>query len=80
MELEYPTVPQGVSVVDADHICGKTVQILMILINVFSIHLCVTHLHTQEGRADAFLRDVEEAVAEIKKNPQQELDGKVSFG
>lgn len=44
-----------------------------------SIHLCVTHLHTEEGRADAFVRDVEEAVAVIKQNPQLEVDGKVSF-
>ena len=43
------------------------------------IHLCVTHLHTEEGRADAFLRDVEEAVAEIRKNPQQELEGKMAM-
>ena len=52
----------------------------IIALTFHSIHLCVTHLHTQEGRADSFLRDVEEAVAEIKKNPQQDLDGKVSVG
>lgn len=38
----------------------------------------MTHLHTEEGRADAFLRDVKEAVAVIMKNPQKEVDGKVS--
>ncbi|KAK3926157.1 Sphingosine-1-phosphate lyase [Frankliniella fusca] len=43
------------------------------------IHLCVTHLHTEEGRAETFVRDVEEAVAEIMKNPQQDVDGKMAM-
>lgn len=40
----------------------------------------MTHLHTEEGRADAFLKDIREAVAVIMKNPQKEVDGKVSLG
>lgn len=43
------------------------------------IHLCVTHLHTEEGKADSFLKDVQEAVAVIMKNPQKEVDGKMAM-
>ncbi|XP_034239299.1 sphingosine-1-phosphate lyase [Thrips palmi] len=43
------------------------------------IHLCVTHLHTEEGRADAFLKDVREAVAVIMKNPQKEVEGSMAM-
>lgn len=43
----------------------------------FRFHLCITHMHTQEGVAEAFLRDVREEVAEIMKNPEDPVEGKV---
>lgn len=43
----------------------------------FSIHLCVTHLHTQEGVAERFLADMREIVGEIMKNPKAEAGGAV---
>lgn len=43
------------------------------------IHLCVTHLHTEKGRAEAFLKDIADGVAEIKKNPRQEVEGAMAI-
>lgn len=43
-----------------------------------SIHICVTVLHTQQGVADRFVRDVKEQVAIIMKNPKEKTTGKVS--
>ena len=40
-----------------------------------SIHLCVTLLHTQEGVADRFIRDITECTAEIMKDPKAESTG-----
>lgn len=42
-----------------------------------SIHICVTVLHTQQGVADRFIRDVKEQVAIIMKNPKEKTTGKV---
>lgn len=44
----------------------------MIIVSLlfFSIHLCVTYLHTVEGVAKRFVDDVREIVAEIRQNPQ----------
>jgi sphinganine-1-phosphate aldolase len=36
--------------------------------NPASIHLCLTKLHTQEGKADQFLSDLEQIVCDIHKD------------
>lgn len=41
------------------------------------VHICVTMLHTMDGMADKFIRDVKVAVAEIMKNPGKPIEGKV---
>jgi sphinganine-1-phosphate aldolase len=41
------------------------------------IHICVTHVHTQQGVADKFLNDVQNSVAEILKEPDVPVEGKV---
>lgn len=43
-----------------------------------SIHICCTVLHTQPGVADRFIRDVQEQVAIIMKNPKEKTTGMVS--
>lgn len=43
----------------------------------FSIHLCITYLHTREGVAERFLDDMRETVAEILQNPKTEIEGSV---
>lgn len=40
-----------------------------------SLHVCLTMLHTQEGVADQFIKDVEESVEEIMKTPKAECGG-----
>lgn len=40
-----------------------------------SIHICCTVLHTQPGVADAFVKDVTDAVAVIMKNPNEKTTG-----
>ncbi|KAA0190311.1 Sphingosine-1-phosphate lyase [Fasciolopsis buskii] len=40
-----------------------------------ALHLCVTDLHTAEGRAEAFVRDVATVAAELRENPQMHSDG-----
>ncbi|CAL1538873.1 unnamed protein product [Lymnaea stagnalis] len=40
-----------------------------------SLHVCLTMLHTQEGVADQFIKDVEESVNEIMKTPKAECGG-----
>ncbi|XP_010899831.1 sphingosine-1-phosphate lyase 1 isoform X2 [Esox lucius] len=41
-----------------------------------SIHICCTVLHTQAGVAKMFIKDVNEAVALIMKNPNERTTGK----
>ncbi|KAL1132007.1 hypothetical protein AAG570_011617 [Ranatra chinensis] len=38
-------------------------------------HLCVTHMHTAEGVADQFIRDVEKGVEDVLNEPNNQLDG-----
>ena len=40
-----------------------------------SIHFCVTLVHTQEGVADYFIRDITECTAEIMKDPKAKSTG-----
>jgi len=44
-----------------------------------SIHLCVTMVHTKEGVAERFVRDVKECVAEVKKNPKVKATGEAAL-
>lgn len=41
------------------------------------IHLCVTNMHTKDGIADQFIKDVTNEVTEIMKNPGTPVEGKV---
>lgn len=43
------------------------------------IHICVTHIHTQQGVADRFLNDVKTSVADILKDPQAPIEGKMAI-
>ncbi|XP_015109916.1 sphingosine-1-phosphate lyase [Diachasma alloeum] len=40
-----------------------------------AIHICVTHVHTQAGIADEFLHDVRNILVEIKKHPEEPVEG-----
>ncbi|KAM4591606.1 sphingosine-1-phosphate lyase 1 isoform 1-T1 [Odontesthes bonariensis] len=40
-----------------------------------SIHICCTLLHTQQGIAERFIRDIKEQVAIIMKNPKEKTTG-----
>jgi len=44
-----------------------------------SIHLCVTVVHTQEGVAERFVRDVREFTAKIMKEPNVKPTGKAAM-
>lgn len=44
---------------------------------VFRIHICVTLLHTMDGMADVFIKDVKDSVGEIMKEPGKPVEGKV---
>ncbi len=50
-----------------------------LLLLSFSIHICVTMLHTQSGVAEQFVSDVKREVAIIMKNPKEKTTGMVSF-
>lgn len=50
-----------------------------LILNRFSIHLCVTQLHTKPGVADKFLEDVRNSLEEILKQPGKPVEGKVSY-
>lgn len=39
------------------------------------LHICVTHIHTQDGVADRFVSDIEDALIEILKNPELAVEG-----
>lgn len=41
------------------------------------MHLCVTFLHTKKGVAEQFVKDVEDEISVIMKNPDAEVVGKV---
>lgn len=43
------------------------------------LHLCVTMLHTKEGVADRFIRDVKELTAEILANPEDHKGGSAAI-
>lgn len=43
------------------------------------LHICVTHVHTQDGVAERFVDDVKEAVTEILKDPKMEVQGKMAM-
>eukprot|EP00123_Amoebidium_parasiticum_P016426 comp23423_c0_seq1/m.38965 comp23423_c0_seq1/g.38965 ORF comp23423_c0_seq1/g.38965 comp23423_c0_seq1/m.38965 type:complete len:547 (-) comp23423_c0_seq1:293-1933(-) len=40
-----------------------------------SLHICLTNVHTKEGVAERFLKDVKEETAEIMKNPGDKASG-----
>lgn len=44
---------------------------------IFSIHICVTLLHTKQGLADKFIDDVTVEVATLMKDPTKPVEGKV---
>ncbi|XP_038638628.1 sphingosine-1-phosphate lyase 1 [Scyliorhinus canicula] len=41
-----------------------------------SLHICVTLLHTRNGMADQFVKDLGESVVEIMKNPAEKTTGR----
>ncbi|RZB39694.1 sphingosine-1-phosphate lyase [Asbolus verrucosus] len=43
------------------------------------IHICVTHVHTQQGVADKFLNDVQASLTEILKEPHIPVEGKMAI-
>ncbi|XP_031625160.1 sphingosine-1-phosphate lyase [Contarinia nasturtii] len=43
------------------------------------IHICVTMLHTMDGMADKFIKDIKAAVGEIMKNPGKPVEGKMAL-
>jgi hypothetical protein len=43
------------------------------------IHICVTYMHTKPGIADNFVNDVEIIVAELMKNPEKPVEGKMAL-
>ncbi|XP_026476712.1 sphingosine-1-phosphate lyase-like isoform X1 [Ctenocephalides felis] len=43
------------------------------------IHICITHVHTQNGVADQFLDDMKSCIAEIMKNPSAPVEGKMAI-
>lgn len=42
------------------------------------IHLCVTYMHTKEGVADAFVRDVRTELARLMEDPTRPTEGKMA--
>lgn len=48
-------------------------------ISHYSIHICITDVHTQDGVADQFVNDVKEQVAEIMKSPGEVVEGKMAI-
>lgn len=43
------------------------------------IHICVTHMHTQNGIADKFIADVRAKVALVMQNPEKPVEGKMAI-
>lgn len=58
---------------------GKKGWNLSILQFPSSIHLTVTSMQTQEGIVEQFVKDVQEAVIEIMKDPKSDGDGKAAL-
>lgn len=44
-----------------------------------SLHFCVTHVHTQAGKAEEFINDIKAGVVEILRHPDLELTGKAAI-
>lgn len=44
-----------------------------------SVHLCVTMVHTKEGVAKRFIKDVKECVAEMMQDPKAKAAGQAAF-
>lgn len=44
-----------------------------------SIHLCVTMVHTKEGVAERFVKDVRECVAQVMKDPKAKATGEAAM-
>uniref|UniRef100_A0A1L8E2I0 sphinganine-1-phosphate aldolase n=1 Tax=Nyssomyia neivai TaxID=330878 RepID=A0A1L8E2I0_9DIPT len=42
-------------------------------------HICVTFMHTREGVADSFLKDVQQQITEIMKDPGKPAEGKMAI-
>ena len=58
--------------------CGWKMSMISICFCLsFSVHLCVTYIHTQDGIDERFLNDVQDAVTEIQKDPNAEIGGMV---
>lgn len=92
LEFEYASISVGVSsVLNSLKIelfaffgifaCKATLTIdnKMLCIR-FSVHICVTLMHTMDGMADKFIKDVKTEVDEIMKNPGKPVEGKVCIG
>lgn len=43
------------------------------------LHICVTHMHTQNGIADKFVADVRSKVALCMQNPEKPVEGKMAI-
>jgi sphinganine-1-phosphate aldolase len=43
------------------------------------IHICVTYLHTKDGVADNFLKDVGAIIKELMINPEKPVEGKMAI-
>jgi sphinganine-1-phosphate aldolase len=43
------------------------------------IHICITNMHTKDGIADNFVKDIESIVKEIMKNPGVPVEGKMAI-
>lgn len=43
----------------------------------YRIHIAVTLLHTADGMADQFIKDITSLIAEIMKNPTKPVEGEV---
>lgn len=45
---------------------------------VFRLHIAITLLHTKDGMADRFIKDVTDAVGQMMINPEKPCDGQVN--
>lgn len=45
----------------------------------YSIHLCITLVHTRDGVIDRFIKDITDCVAEIMKDPKAKAGGQVGL-
>lgn len=56
----------------------KLLNCIIIDLIIYSIHICITHLHTKPGVASLFIEDLRLELIEILKTPNVELTGKVN--